>query len=401
MGKKLIGRRDFMKSTLAGLGGFYFLPATAKKEEIRVAQAKGKERKFVFRTLGKTSLKLPVINMGVMNSDNPNLIRAALDSGILLLDTAHGYMGGRNEEVIGSVIKGRPRDSFFISSKVSPAQDRRTGVYAPAATTEEFLGKLDISLKRLGLDYVDILCHHGVSRKESAQYEPVLKALEKAKKDGKIRFAGISTHTSEPEVIRAATGAKAYDVIVTAYNYKQKHYTEVREAIAGAAQAGIGIIGMKSMAGGFRRGAAVKSPGAAIKWVLQDPNVHTIIAGFTAFEEMNTDLDIMENPTLTGTDKKELQTEALLRSHYCQGCGQCLGQCPEKLPIPDLMRAYMYTHDYRNLALAQDLVLSLNLPTRVCDDCSQCTVRCASGFDVSAKIRNMVRVRDLPLASIA
>ncbi len=47
--------------------------------------------------------------MGVMNSDNPNLIRAALDSGILLLDTAHAYMQGRNEEVIGSVIKGRPR----------------------------------------------------------------------------------------------------------------------------------------------------------------------------------------------------------------------------------------------------------------------------------------------------
>jgi predicted aldo/keto reductase-like oxidoreductase len=232
-------------------------------------------------------------------------------------------------------------------------------------------------------------------RRESAQYEPVLKALEKAKKDGKIRFAGISTHANEPEVIRAATDAKAYDVIVTAYNSKQNHYTEVREAIARAAQSGIGIIGMKSLRGGFRRGFPVKNPGAAIKWVLQDPNVHTVIAGFTAFDEMNIDLEVMEDPVLTDTDKKELQKEALLRSHYCQGCGQCLGQCPEKFPIPDLMRAYMYTHDYRNLALAQDLVLSLNLPNRVCENCSQCTVKCPSGFNVSAKVRDIMRVKGI------
>jgi hypothetical protein len=96
MGKKLMGRRDFMKSTMAGLGSFFFLPGNGKKQEFRVTQTKEKERKFVYRTLGRTGLKLPVINMGVMNSDNPNLIRAALDAGIPLLDTAHGYMGGRN-----------------------------------------------------------------------------------------------------------------------------------------------------------------------------------------------------------------------------------------------------------------------------------------------------------------
>ena len=403
MGKKLIGRRDFMKSTMAGLGSFFFLPGNGKKQESRVTQTKEKERKFVFRTLGKTGLKLPVINMGVMNSDNPNLIRAALDAGILLLDTAHGYMGGRNEEVIGSVIKGRPRDSFFISSKVSMPQDRTTGVYNEAATTEEFLRKLDLSLKRLGLDYVDILCHHGVSRRESAQFEPALRALEKAKKDGKIRFAGISTHSNEPEVIRAATDTKAYDVIVPAYNYRQTHYAEVREAIARAAQAGIGIIGMKSIrgGGGSRRTSGAKNPAAALKWVLQDSNVSTVIAGFTAFEELNMDLGVLEDPTLTDNDKNDLQREASLPSNYCQGCQQCLGQCPEKLPIPDLMRAYMYTHDYRNLALAQDLVISLGLPNRVCEDCSQCTVRCASGFMVSAKIRDIVRLRDIPTTFVA
>jgi len=394
MGKKLIGRRDFMKSTLAGFGGLFFLPQIDMKQEVKIVEAKGKEKKFVYRTLGKTGLKLPVINMGVMLTDNPNLIRAALDSGVLLLDTAHGYMQGRNEETIGGVIKGRPRDSFFIASKVGLPQDRTKGLYIEGATKEEFLRKLDVSLKRLGSEYLDILYHHGVSRRESVVYEPVLNAMEKAKKEGKIRFTGISTHMNEPEVIHAATDSKAYEVILTAYNFKQKHYAEVRNAIAKAAQAGIGIVGMKAIRGGNRQPPTVKNITASLKWILQDPNVHTVIPGFTTFEHLGTDLSVMEDLTLTEPEKIELQKEASIRGSYCQGCRQCLGSCPERLPIPDLMRAYMYTYDYRNLALAQDLVVSLNLPSRVCEDCSQCTVKCSIGFNVSAKIRDVVRLKD-------
>ena len=74
MGKRLMGRRHFMKSTLVGVGGFFFLASNDKKNGEKVIDKKGTEKKFVYRTLGKTGLKLPVINMGVMNSDNPNLV---------------------------------------------------------------------------------------------------------------------------------------------------------------------------------------------------------------------------------------------------------------------------------------------------------------------------------------
>lgn len=390
-----------MKSTLAGVGGLFFLPPLDMKQEVRVVEAKGKEKKLVYRTLGKTGLKLPVINMGVMLTDNPNLIRAALDSGILLLDTAHGYMGGRNEEVIGSVIKGRPRDSYYIASKVWLPQDRTKGLFTEGATTEEFLRRLDLSLKRLGIDHVDILHLHGVSRKESVVFEPALKAFEKAKKDGKIRFAGISTHGNEPEVIHAATDSKAYDVILTSYNFKQKHYAEVRNAIARASQAGIGIIGMKAIRGAYQQPPTIKNIKASLKWILQDPNVHTIIPGFTTFEHLETDLSIMKDLTLTEPEKLELQKEASLPGLYCQGCRKCLGQCPENLPIPDLMRAYMYTYDYRSLAYAQDLIVSLNLPSTVCEDCSSCPVKCSIGFNVPKKIRDVARLKDVPSEFLA
>ena len=392
--KKMMGRTDFMKSTLAGFGGLFFLPQIDMKQELRVVEAKGKEKKFVYRTLGKTGIKVPVISMGVMNTDNPNLVRVALDSGMVLLDTAQVYQRGQNEGMIGEVLKGRPRDSYVIATKARLPNNQTTGLYTEEATEEAFLKKVDLSLKNLGLEYVDIYYHHNVWKKESALYEPILKALEKVKKEGKARFVGITTHMNEPEVIQAAVDSKFYDVILTSYNFQQKHRAEMRSSIARAAEAGIGIVGMKAIIGSRR--TLVKNPAAALKWVLQDPNVHTIVPGFTTFEQMNTDLAVMQDPTLTDTEKKDLRKEASLPGLYCQGCRTCLDQCPEHLPIPDLMRAYMYTYGYRNLTHAQDLVLSLNLPARVCEDCSDCVVKCPSGFNVVGKIRDVIRLRDVP-----
>ena len=402
MADKGMDRRDFMKSTAAGFGGFVFLSSSEKKPEEMTGEAP-KKPKIIHRTLGKTGIKLPLINMGVMNSSNPNLVRAALNSGMVLLDTATTYQRGTNEAMIGEVIRERPRDSYVIATKAHPPSNRSTGIYTKEATEEDFSKKIDASLKNLGLNHIDIYHHHGVSVRESALYEPVLKALEKAKKAGKIRFIGITTHKNEPEVIQAAIDSKLYDVVLTTYNFKQKHQAEVREAIARAAGAGMGVIVMKAMGGVQLQERAEKpvEPVPALKWVLQDPNVHTIVAGFTTFDQMNLDLSVMENPTLTNAEKAQLQWAAFQTGMYCQGCGQCLEQCPQRLPIPDLMRAYMYVYGYRNLSHSQDLLLSLSLPPQVCGDCDECQVKCSIGFDVGRKIRDVVRLRDVPPEFIA
>ncbi len=387
-----------MKSTLAGVGGLFFLPSIKSNAEVKVVEAKGKEREIIYRTLGKTGIKLPVINMGVMLTDNPNLVRVALESGVVMLDTAQVYQRGQNVGMIAEVLKGRPRGSYVLATKAYLPRNQTTGLYDTQEATEDaFLKKVDSSLKNLGLDYVDIYYHHNVSKKESALYEPIIKALEKVKKAGKARFVGITTHMNEPEVIHAAVDSKFYDVILTTYNFQQKHRAEMRQAIARAAQAGIGIVAMKAVRGASQQAPTIKNIPASFKWILQDPNVHTIITGFTTFEHIKMDLAVMENPTLTDDEKKDLQKEASISGLYCQGCRQCLGQCPEHLPIPDLMRAYMYTYDYRNLVHAQDLVLSLNLPDRVCEDCDSCPVRCSIGFNVSAKVRDVARLRNVPL----
>jgi hypothetical protein len=393
MGK--LNRRDFLKSSATSVGSFIFLSSNYTRQAEQKKEMRKDQRKFTYRTLGKTGVKLPVITMGVMNSDNPNLIRAALDSGMVHLDTAHGYMRGKNEEVIGGVIKGRPRDSFVIGTKIYLPRDESTGLHKETATEQFFLSRLDTSLKRLGLDYVDILYHHNVWKREFALYEPALKAMEKAKKDGKVRFTGITTHRNEPEVILAAVDSRVYEVVEIAYNHRQKHGAKIREALAKAGSAGLGVVAMKTLGGGEKSLGKTEAR-AALKWVLQDPNVHTIIAGFTTFDQLELDLSIMEDLTLKPSEKAHLERMRMTAGLYCQGCEECLKSCPQRLPIPDLMRSYMYVYGYRNLVEAQDLLVSLNLPSQLCQDCGSCPVKCASGFDVSARIRDVVRLREVP-----
>lgn len=140
---------------------------------------------------------------------------------------------------------------------------------------------------------------------------------------------------------------------------------------------------------------------AGIKWALQDPHVHTVIAGFTTFDQMELDLSIMKDMALSRSEKENLRLAALQPGLYCQGCGNCVNQCAKHLPIPDLMRAYMYVHGYRNLVAAQELLESLELQSNLCGDCSSCPVQCLNRWNVSERIRNVVRLREVPAEFIA
>lgn len=395
MEDRTIGRREFLRSTTAGLGGFVYLRTAAVAPEEGATAATGAG----YRVLGRTGIRLPVISMGVMNTDNPQLVRAALDAGVVHLDTAQGYQRGTNEAMIGGILKGRPRDSFVIATKASMPKDAATGTYGPDATEEAYTKKIDTSLKNLGLDHVDIYYHHGTFSRGATLHEPILTALEKAKKAGKARFVGVTTHRNEPEVLRAAVEAKLYDVVLTAYNFRQKHGAEVKAAIGEAAGAGLGVVAMKTIGGnswGAYHGGAQLDARAAFKWALQDPNVHTIITGFTTFDQMTLDLSILKDLSLSAAERAQLQILSQTPGLYCQGCATCVGQCTAGLPIPEMMRAYMYAYGHRNLVAAQDLLFSLPVSAAACEDCTGCPVACTNGWNVRDKIGRIVRLREVP-----
>jgi len=255
----------------------------------------------------------------------------------------------------------------------------------------------DISLKRLQMDYVDILYMHAIQAREMVMYKPILKVMQDLKKEGKVRFLGVSTHRNEPEVIRAAIDAGVYDVVLSAYNFKQDHLDEMHKIFEKAAAAGIGIIAMKTMAGGFHdkeRQHPINTR-AALKWALQNPLVTTSIPGFTSFEQLEEDVEVMSDLTLSEEEKKDLEPVSLA-GLYCNGCEACVSQCAKTLPIPDLMRAYMYTYGYRETQKAFDLLSDIGLDKDPCAGCDNCTVTCVKGFAVAEKIADISRLTQVP-----
>ncbi len=403
---KDLNRRSFLSRAAAGAAsvGLLGVSGNTLASSGRKNSSADTDSKFIYRTLGNTGIKLPVVSMGVMNTDNPNLIKAALNAGIIHLDTARKYLEGKSEVILGELLKERPRDSYVLATKIEAEWDTSGGwnnrTVSASFTKERFLEKLDDSLKNLQTDYVDILYLHMPNKREAALTESILNAMTTAKKEGKIRFAGMSFHENFIELFRSAIESKVYEVILTVYNIKMNGWEEMNQVIDEAAKAGLGIIAMKTQAGGFwdkERQNPINMK-AALKWALQNENICTAIPGMTTFDQLSLDMSVMEDLTLTPEENNDLQKgqELGMAGLFCPQCGKCIPACRKNLEIPTLMRSYMYAYGYKNPALARETMLPLNIDGSPCTGCDTCTVDCRMGFDIKDRVTDIARLNTVP-----
>ncbi len=391
-------RRDFVKAGVAGIAGATLFSGCTDSEGLREAPRGGTS---VVRTLGRTGLRLPVVSMGSCYA--VNLVRSALDEGVVYIHTSSGYSERQHETLMGRVFKDRPRDSFVVATSpdlpyrhlLGHGRSRDVGTKVrPEAIVESIEGSLD----RLGLDYVDIYYLVSVGSRKVTLFEPYMKAFEKLKQEGRTRFVGVGTHQNEPEVIRAAAESGFWDVVLTAYNFRQSHREAIREAIEEAAGAGLGVVAMKTQAGVYWDGARTRmiNQKAALKWVLLDENVHTAIPAFASFDELREGLSVMEDLRLTDQESLDLGVgdRLNLAGCFCQQCGRCLPQCPAGQDVPTLMRAYMYAFGHGRPEKGRAVLHPCTSADVACTTCGHCEVRCALGMDVQSRARRMARLLD-------
>ncbi len=382
--QKSLDRRSFLKLSAAGAAGSLI----AGNSQLKAASLKKPATKdeMAYRTLGRTGMKIPLVNLGFVRSNNPRFVNLALDLGMTMIDTAYSYSNGRNEEMLGEVLKNKPRDSYYLATRLR------------GNTEDQIMDQFNTSLERLKLDYVDILGIHGSSSREHALDKVRLNTLMKIKEQGRARFLSVSTHSNEAEVVRAVTESNVYDVVFTSYNFRMENYPELKKAVAEAASAGIGVIAMKTMAGVYwdRERKDPINVRAALKYVLQDPNIHTTIPGVESFQELEENAEINYDITMTPEEIRDLRLEQAYAGMFCLGCEQCASQCPEGMPISDMMRSYMYAYGYKDLKTARTTIDSLDLPPEICGSCSSCSVNCTQGFNVAEKIRDIERLRHVP-----
>jgi len=392
-------RREFIGKAAFGMVAAGLSAPLVKK----VLASQEQQPKIICRTLGRTDLRIPIVSFGVMNSDSPDLIQRALDKGINHLDTANVYLRGNSERVIGEVLeRSGNRDKVYVATKMRFARDTDKGVFVlkgserePGATEENLFKQLETSLGRLRTDYVDILYLHSCYSPQMATYEPLMNALVKVKKQGKARFIGTSTHRDIANVIRATADDGIYDVVLAAYNYVMEEKEEIKKAIAYAANNGVGVVAMKTQGG--RR--LQQDPDteinnqAALKWVLNDENVCTTIPGMTTFEQLDMNMGVMNDLTLTGQDQRDLQMAASMRGTlFCQNCRSCVPTCPNNVAVPNLMRAYMYAAGYGNFVQARTTIAELpeKKGLNVCRECSNCSASCRRGIDIGSRVKSLI-----------
>jgi predicted aldo/keto reductase-like oxidoreductase len=396
-----LNRREFISTTLAGAVSVGLLNRLAPAKDVPgtvppVSQSLS-GNKMTERKLGKTGIVLPVVSMGVMNADNPELVKKSYELGIRHFDTAYGYMRGRNEEMLGKVFTElKCRDKVVITTKIPPPRQRDA-----QNAKEEFLRMAETSLKRLQTDHVDMIYIHDVGAVENVHPPALTEALAQLKKEGKARFVGFSTHSNMAACLNEAARTGFHDVVLTAFNYAHAENKDLSVALANAAAKGIGLIAMKTQCSQYwykgdlstveqmyYEGAIIQS--AVLKWVLRHDFITTAVPGYTTYEQLNEDVSAGLNLSLSSEEKKFLDDRKvkLAMGFYCRQCSQCVSSCPKGADIPAMMRTHMYAACYGNFYQARDTFdgISRERGLETCASCDSCRARCVHRISIAKRI---------------
>jgi predicted aldo/keto reductase-like oxidoreductase len=273
-----------------------------------------------YSSFGNTGFKVSSLGFGAMNlpgvslEQSKEVLNYALDRGINYIDTAAAYRN--SEEIIGQSISHR-RHEYFLATKTGERD------YQSAKN------QIEQSLKRMKTDYIDLLQIHYVNYVKEFQQvmgeDGAYRAVMEAKKEGKIRFVGITGH--RPDLLAKWIGKGQFDQVLFHLSLVQPFALE--QLVPKATELNMGKTAMKPLSGGF-----VQPVDKAIRFPFSQ-DVHVIISGMTSVEEVIENLSTMEEE-VSHAEKEELQQLAVqLGQHDCRRCNYC--SCPLEISIPDVM----------------------------------------------------------------
>ncbi|MGD8239999.1 MAG: aldo/keto reductase [Armatimonadota bacterium] len=364
---------------------------------------------MVYRRLGRTELMVSEISVGGSPSPEPSIFTVALDRGVNYCDSSASYGRGEGERTIGQVIKDR-RDQVIVSTKFHP---QRFDENIKAQSIEA----VEAALERLQSDYIDIMCVHNGSA-ETCLNDDVLAAFQQLKEDGKIRFVGLSCHDDPANNLPPIIESGHYDVVLLALNPFTRDRLGANEqadelhddwlkdsgrqpVLDLAMEHDVGIVAMKSMAGGAMQNlekwqAGEATPGASpttlpqakLKWVLDREEVSSCLSELLSFDILKENLAVV-GTTLTAEEQAMLREHVLqMSAHVCRMCGTCRRACPANVPIPDILRCVMYHDEHGKVHRARRSYRRRVSATTYasCGDCGACARACPHNLDIKRKL---------------
>jgi hypothetical protein len=287
-------------------------------------------------------------------------------------------MGGENERIVGRALAGI-RDKVVLATK------------AKIGTVDEMILSAENSLRSLKVDVIDLLQLHNISTEAEVTDGRAREVFQKLIDQGKVRAVGVTTHSGQEIVLRAVAKQGFYKTVLVAYSFRSdpgvaatgKDTLEMSPGLSNTirtvAESGIGVIAMKTQAGGYASPPGGFSPHqAALAWVLANPGVATAIPGMTSYAQVEENLGA-RGKRFALADRIALGRYALeIGDRHCGLCGACGGVCPSGVEVPNVLRALTYLEGYREEGLARSAYGSLP-PGRnaaACGECEACLVAC-------------------------
>jgi predicted aldo/keto reductase-like oxidoreductase len=278
------------------------------------------------KILGRTGLKVKSLGFGgipiqrVSEEEAVRVVRRCYKLGINYYDTARAYTN--SEERIGKALEN-VREEVFLATK----SGRRD--------SKGLLEELEISLKNLRTDWIDVYQLHNVSSHETWEQVKApggaLEALYKARDEGKIRHLGITSH--DPIVLAEIVREEIFETILIPYNYLTLKPEE--ELLPLCKEANVGTVIMKPFGGG-----AFSNANTALKFVLSNDFVDVTIPGMMKIEEVEENYYVAMGPhTLSQDELKLIEADRVeLGDQFCRACNYCQ-PCPQEIPITFILRA--------------------------------------------------------------
>ncbi len=328
--------------------------------------------------LGKTNMMVSRIGFGGIpiqrdsEEEAINVVRQSLNLGINYIDTAYAYT--TSEASIGKAI-ARRRQKPFIATK--------TG-----ADIKEIKPHLQHSLETLGTDAIDLYQFHNVSDFKTLESilapRGALSILKEAKKMGKIKHIGITSH--QIDVAKEAIKSGQFETIMYPFNFITCEAET--ELLPLARQYDIGFIAMKPFAGG-----RIKNIPLAIKYLLQFPDV-LLLPGIGKVREAEEIVDILKTPQITPKDEREMEKiRQKMSDRICRHCDYCM-PCPQGIVISHVMDfeplSMSFTEEFFYTGnMAGAMAMAAN-----CDNCGECVRKCPYHIPVNEMLAEYVKKYD-------
>jgi predicted aldo/keto reductase-like oxidoreductase len=373
-----LDRRDFLIRGAGALGAGLLGTAGAS-----AFAADGAPRVRRYVPLGRTGMEISDISFGSSRTSDPDVVRHAFERGVNYFDSAEGYKDGDSEEAIGAGLAG-VRDKVFITSKTKADADAKRG---------EMMTALEGSLRRLRTDTIDVYFNHAVNDVDRMGNEEWHEFTAAAKKQGKIRFRGMSGHAGRLVEAFHQKMFNAFDFVTL--------QPELPPVLARAHREGVGVVAMKTLMGArandmrpYESGGSTFAQ-AAFKWTLSNPDVDALVISMKEPKQIDEYLGASGAVDVGRADRRLLETYAAMNgARYCQhGCDRCSASCPAGVSISEVLRTRMYDVDYGDPELARRDYAQLGAGAGACLACAAapCAGACPNGLPIPDFTRDAAR----------